>query len=131
MVKILENTYRLINISLVNDLALLAGRMDIDIWELIYTAKTKPYGFQAFSPGPGIGHCIPLGPFYLEYIVNKFNFNLTMINNVGYINNQMPHRMIVKIGFALNQAKKPIEASLLIVDMRNTTGSYSEKVVKQ
>ncbi len=69
MVKILENTYRLINISMINELALLCGKMDINIWEVIDAAKSKPYGFQAFYPGPGIGgHCIPLDPFYLEYI---------------------------------------------------------------
>ena len=98
MVKILENTYRLVNISLVNELALLCGKMDIDIWEVIDAAKTKPYGFQAFYPGPGIGgHCIPLDPFYLEYIAKNFNFDLTMINTAGHIDNLMPHRMIIKI----------------------------------
>jgi UDP-N-acetyl-D-glucosamine dehydrogenase len=91
MVKILENTYRLINISLINELALLSGKMDINIWEVIDAAKTKPYGFQAFYPGPGIGgHCIPLDPFYLEYIAKKFNFDLTMINTAGHIDNLMP-----------------------------------------
>ena len=75
MVKILENTYRLINISLVNELALLSGKMDINIWEVIEAAKTKPFGFQAFYPGPGIGgHCIPLDPFYLEHIAKKVQF---------------------------------------------------------
>ena len=72
MVKILENTYRLVNISLINELALLSGKMDINIWEVIEAAKTKPFGFQAFYPGPGIGgHCIPLDPFYLEHIAKK------------------------------------------------------------
>ena len=91
MVKILENTYRLINISLVNELALLSGKMDINIWEVIEAAKTKPYGFQAFYPGPGIGgHCIPLDPFYLEYIAKNYNFNLSMIRAAGAINDMMP-----------------------------------------
>jgi len=115
MVKILENTYRLINISLINELALLAGRMDINIWEVIEAAKTKPYGFQAFYPGPGIGgHCIPLDPFYLEYIAKGFNFDLTMINTAGNINNLMPYRMMNKIAFALNRNRKAMNGSRIL-----------------
>lgn len=115
MVKILENTYRLINISLVNEMALLCGKMDIDIWEVIDAAKTKPYGFQPFYPGPGIGgHCIPLDPFYLEYIAKKFNFDLTMINTAGHINMLMPHRMTLKIASALNRNKKSINGSNIL-----------------
>lgn len=112
MVKILENTYRLINISLINELALLSGKMDINIWEVIEAAKTKPFGFQAFYPGPGIGgHCIPLDPFYLEYIAKKFNFDLTMIHTAGHINMRMPHHMYTKITSALNKRKKSINGS--------------------
>ncbi len=115
MVKILENTYRLVNISLINELALLSTRMDIDIWEVIEAAKTKPYGFQAFYPGPGIGgHCIPLDPFYLEYIAKGYNFDLTMINIAGQINNQMSHKMLVKINFALNKHKKAVNGSRIL-----------------
>lgn len=115
MVKILENTYRLINISLINELALLAGKMDINIWEVIEAAKSKPYGFQAFYPGPGIGgHCIPLDPFYLEYIAKGFNFDLTMINTAGNINNQMPYRMMNKISYALNRQKKALNGSTVL-----------------
>jgi len=115
MVKILENTYRLVNISLINEIALLSTRMDIDIWEVIKAAKTKPYGFQAFYPGPGIGgHCIPLDPFYLEHIAKGFNFDLTMINIAGQINNQMSHKMLVKINFALNKHKKPVNGSKIL-----------------
>jgi len=115
MVKILENTYRLINISLINELALLAGKMDINIWEVIEAAKTKPYGFQAFYPGPGIGgHCIPLDPFYLEYIAKSYNFNLTMINTAGQINDMMPYRMMNKIMHALNRYKKPMNGSKVL-----------------
>jgi UDP-N-acetyl-D-glucosamine dehydrogenase len=115
MVKILENTYRLINISLVNELALLAGKMDIDIWEVIEAAKTKPYGFQAFYPGPGIGgHCIPLDPFYLEHIAKNFNFELSMIHAAGAINDLMPYRMMNKIAFALNRQKKPLNGSTVV-----------------
>ncbi len=115
MAKILENTYRLVNISLVNELALLAGRMGIDIWEVIEAAKTKPYGFQAFYPGPGIGgHCIPLDPFYLEYIAKGFNFDLTMIDAAGRINNLMPYRMMNKIAYALNRRGKALNGSSIL-----------------
>ena len=115
MTKILENTYRLVNISLINELALLSGKMDIDIWEVIEAAKTKPYGFQAFYPGPGVGgHCIPLDPFYLEHIAKNFNFDLSMIHTAGTINNLMPHRMMTKISFALNRHKKSISGSRIL-----------------
>ena len=115
MVKILENTYRLINISLINELALLSGKMEIDIWEVIEAAKTKPYGFQAFYPGPGIGgHCIPLDPFYLEHIAKNFNFELSLIHAAGAINDLMPYRMMNKIAFALNRHKKPMNGSTIL-----------------
>lgn len=115
MVKILENTYRLVNISLINELALLAGKMDINIWEVIEAAKTKPFGFQAFYPGPGIGgHCIPLDPFYLEHIAKKFNFDLSMIHAAGHINMRMPHYMYIKIATALNRHKKAVNGSKIL-----------------
>jgi UDP-N-acetyl-D-glucosamine dehydrogenase len=115
MVKILENTYRLINISLINELALLSGKMDIDIWEVIEAAKTKPYGFQAFYPGPGIGgHCIPLDPFYLEHIAKNYNFDLSMIHTAGAINDLLPYRMMNKIAFALNRHKKAMNGSTVL-----------------
>ena len=115
MVKILENTYRLVNISLINELALLAGKMDINIWEVIEAAKTKPFGFQAFYPGPGIGgHCIPLDPFYLEHIAKKFDFDLSMIHTAGHINMRMPHYMYIKISTALNRQKKPVNGSKIL-----------------
>jgi len=115
MVKILENTYRLINISLINELALLAGKMDINIWEVIDAAKTKPFGFQAFYPGPGVGgHCIPLDPFYLEHIAKKFNFELSMIHTAGHIDLLMAHRMTLKITSALNRQKKALNGSKVL-----------------
>jgi UDP-N-acetyl-D-glucosamine dehydrogenase len=115
MVKILENTYRLVNISLINELALLSGKMDINIWEVIDAAKSKPYGFQAFYPGPGIGgHCIPLDPFYLEHIAKNYNFDLTMIHTAGHIDNLMPHRMSVKVASALNRQRKSINGSRIV-----------------
>jgi UDP-N-acetyl-D-glucosamine dehydrogenase len=115
MVKILENTYRLVNISLINELALLSGKMGIDIWEVIEAAKTKPYGFQAFYPGPGIGgHCIPLDPFYLEYIAKNYTFDLSLIHAAGAINDLMPYRMMNKIAFALNRHKKAMNGSMVL-----------------
>lgn len=115
MVKILENTYRLVNISLMNELALLAGKMDINIWEVIEAAKTKPYGFQAFYPGPGIGgHCIPLDPFYLEYIAKQYDFELSMIHTAGHIDLLMPHRMTIKITSALNRHEKSVNGSRIL-----------------
>ena len=104
-----------LNISLINELALLAGKMDINIWEVIDAANSKPYGFQAFYPGPGIGgHCIPLDPFYLEYIAKNYNFDLTMIHAAGHIDNLMPHRMTIKISSALNRQKKSINGSKIL-----------------
>jgi UDP-N-acetyl-D-glucosamine dehydrogenase len=89
--------------------------MKINIWEVIEAAKTKPYGFQAFYPGPGIGgHCIPLDPFYLEYIAKGFDFDLTMINTAGNINNLMPYRMMNKIAFALNRRRKSLNGSTIL-----------------
>lgn len=115
MVKILENTYRLVNISLINELALLAGKMNINIWEVIEAAKTKPFGFNAFYPGPGIGgHCIPLDPFYLEHIAKKYDFDLSMIHTAGHINMRMPHYMYIKIATALNQHRKAINGSSVL-----------------
>lgn len=115
MVKILENTYRLVNISLINELALLAGKMDINIWQVIEAAKTKPFGFQAFYPGPGIGgHCIPLDPFYLEHIAKRYDFELSMIHTAGHINMRMPHYMYIKIATALNRHKKAVNGSKVL-----------------
>lgn len=115
MVKILENTYRLVNISLINELALLAGKMGINIWEVIEAAKTKPFGFQAFYPGPGIGgHCIPLDPFYLEHIAKKYDFDLSMIHTAGHINMRMPHYMQLKIASALNHHQKAVNGSKVL-----------------
>jgi len=115
MVKILENTYRLVNISLINELALLSGKMHINIWEVIEAAKTKPFGFQAFYPGPGIGgHCIPLDPFYLEHIAKQYDFDLSMIHTAGHINMRMPHYMYIKISTALNSQQKAVNGSNIL-----------------
>lgn len=110
--KILENTYRAINIALVNELKVLYDRMGIDVWEVIDAAKTKPFGFQAFYPGPGLGgHCIPIDPFYLTWIARKFGLNTRFIELAGEINHAMPAWVVQKIGEALNDREKPIKGS--------------------
>lgn len=116
MTKIVENTYRLINISAINELAMLAGKMNIDIWEVIEAAKTKPYGFQAFYPSPKIGgHCIPLDPFYLSWKAKEYNFWARFIELAGEINEQMPHYVVSKTTFALNKAKKAVNGSRILI----------------
>ena len=116
MTKVLENTFRLVNISMINELALLAGRMGIDIWEVIEAAKTKPYGFFPFYPSPKCGgHCIPLTPFFLSYTAKKYNFWTKFIDLAGEINEQMPHYVITKVIWALNLKGKPIRGSKILV----------------
>ena len=116
MTKILENTYRLINISAINELAMLAGKMNIDIWEVIEAAKTKPYGFQAFYPSPKVGgHCIPLDPFYLSWKAKVYNFWAHFIELAGEINEQMPHYVVTSTITALNRQGKAIKGSKILV----------------
>lgn len=116
MTKIVENTYRLINISAINELSLLCGKMGIDIWEVIEAAKTKPYGFHPFYPSAKIGgHCIPLDPFYLSWKAKEYNFWSRFIELAGEINEQMPHMIVVKIASILNQEKKSIQGSKILV----------------
>ena len=110
--KILENTYRSINIALVNELKVLFERMGIDIWEVIDAAKTKPFGFQAFYPGPGLGgHCIPIDPFYLTWIARQYNCTTRFIELAGEINTSMPEYVIHRIALALNSHGKSIRGS--------------------
>lgn len=116
MTKILENTFRLINISMINELSLLCGKMGIDIWEVIEAAKTKPYGFTAFYPSPKIGgHCIPLDPFYLSWKAREYNFWLRFIELAGEINEQMPHYVVTRVIWALNNKKKAVKDSKILV----------------
>jgi len=116
MTKILENVYRLINISAINELAMLCGRMGLDIWEVIDAAKTKPYGFQAFYPSPRVGgHCIPLDPFYLSWKAKEYNFWPRFIELAGDINDQMPHYMVSFANSVLNRRGKPIKNSKILV----------------
>jgi UDP-N-acetyl-D-glucosamine dehydrogenase len=114
--KILENTYRAINIALVNEMKVLYDRMGIDVWEVIDAAKTKPFGFQAFYPGPGLGgHCIPLDPFYLTWVARKFGSNTRFIELAGEVNTSMPAYVISKLADALNDHGKPIRGSKVCI----------------
>lgn len=116
MEKILENTYRNINIALVNQLAILCNKMDINIWEVIDAAKTKPYGFQAFYPGPGLGgHCIPLDPYYLSWRAKKYDFHISMIETSGMINDRMPEYCVERAGKILNRFKKSLNGSKVLI----------------
>jgi UDP-N-acetyl-D-glucosamine dehydrogenase len=116
MTKILENTFRLVNISMINELALLCGRMGIDIWEVIEAAKTKPYGFMPFYPSPKCsGHCIPLTPFFLSYKAKEYNFWTRFIDLAGEINEQMPHYIMTKVIWVLNLKGKPVRGAKVLV----------------
>src|SRR5579863_213160 len=112
MVKLLENTFRMINIGLVNEMALMCDRMGINVWEVIDTAATKPFGFMPFYPGPGLGgHCIPIDPFYLSWKTKQAGIEARFIELAGYINGQMPHFVLDKIQNALNEHSKPLRGS--------------------
>jgi len=116
MEKILENTYRNINIGLINELAILCNRMNINIWEVIDAAKSKPYGFQAFYPGPGLGgHCIPLDPYYLSWKAREFGFHTSMIEASMMINDRMPEYTVERAGKILNRFEKSIKGSNILV----------------
>ena len=116
MVKLLENTFRMINIGLVNEMALMCGRMGINVWEVIDAAATKPFGFMPFYPGPGLGgHCIPIDPFYLSWKTRQAGIEARFIELAGYINGQMPHFVVDKVQNALNDAGKPVKGSRIHV----------------
>jgi UDP-N-acetyl-D-glucosamine dehydrogenase len=116
MTKLLENIYRCVNIALVNELKLLSLRMGIDIWEVITAAATKPFGFQPFYPGPGLGgHCIPIDPFYLSWKAKEFDFATRFIELAGEINMAMPYHMVEFIGEALNVRSKALNGSKILV----------------
>jgi UDP-N-acetyl-D-glucosamine dehydrogenase len=116
MEKILENTYRNINIGLINELAILCDKMNINIWEVIEAAKTKPYGFQAFYPGPGLGgHCIPLDPYYLSWKAREYGFHTSMIESSMMINDRMPEYCVERAARILNSVKKPLNGSRILV----------------
>jgi UDP-N-acetyl-D-glucosamine dehydrogenase len=116
MTKLLENIYRCVNIALVNELKQLCERMGIDIFEVIDAAKTKPFGFQAFYPGPGLGgHCIPIDPFYLSWKAKQFDFRTRFIELAGEINMQMPYYVVEKTVDALSSCRKPLNGSKVLV----------------
>ena len=112
MVKLLENTFRMINIGLVNEMALMCDRMNINVWDVIDAAATKPFGFMPFYPGPGLGgHCIPIDPFYLSWKTKQAGIEARFIELAGHINGQMPHFVVQKIQNALNDDSKPLRGS--------------------
>ena len=112
MVKLLENTFRMINIGLVNELAVMCARMGINVWEVIDAAATKPFGFMPFYPGPGLGgHCIPIDPFYLSWKSKQAGIEARFIELAGHVNGQMPHFVVEKVQNALNDASKPLRGS--------------------
>jgi UDP-N-acetyl-D-glucosamine dehydrogenase len=114
--KILENTYRCVNIALVNELKILFERMGIDVWEVIRAASTKPFGFQAFYPGPGLGgHCIPIDPFYLSWVARKFHFQTRFIELAGEVNTAMPEYVVGRVMRALNEHGKSVKGSKILV----------------
>jgi UDP-N-acetyl-D-glucosamine dehydrogenase len=116
MTKLLENIYRCVNIALVNELKMLCLRMGIDIWEVIGAAATKPFGFHAFYPGPGLGgHCIPIDPFYLAWKAKEYDFQTRFIELAGEINTTMPYHVVSAVGTALNREKKALNGSRILV----------------
>ncbi len=116
MEKILENTYRNINIGMVNELAMLCDRMGIDIWEVIEAAKSKPYGFQAFYPGPGLGgHCIPLDPYYLTWKAREYGFHTSMIESSMMVNDRMPEYCVDRAMKILNNFEKSLKGAKVLV----------------
>jgi UDP-N-acetyl-D-glucosamine dehydrogenase len=116
MVKLLENTFRAVNIALVNEVAIMCDKLNVDVWEVIDAAATKPYGFMKFTPGPGVGgHCIPLDPFYLSWKMKTLNYNARFIQLAGEINSDMPRYWVEKAVDALNSAAKPLKNSRVLV----------------
>jgi UDP-N-acetyl-D-glucosamine dehydrogenase len=130
MVKLLENTFRAVNIALVNELALMCQQMDINVWEVIDAARTKPFGFMAFYPGPGLGgHCIPIDPFYLSWKARQSGFESRFIELAGHVNGSMPRYVVERVGEALNSAGKPIKGSrvhLYGMAYKGNVGDYRE-----
>lgn len=116
MTKLLENIFRSVNIALVNEIAILAERMEIDIWEVIDAAATKPYGFMRFDPGPGMGgHCLPVDPFYLTWRAREFHMSTEFIELAGKINQHMPYHCVARIEQALNRAERSVKGSRIVV----------------
>jgi UDP-N-acetyl-D-glucosamine dehydrogenase len=140
--KILENTFRAVNIALVNELKLLCLRMNIDVWEVIDAAATKPFGFMPFYPGPGLGgHCIPIDPFYLTWKAREYDFQTKFIELAGEINTQMPYHVIEHLMYALNERQRSLRGSKILVlgiayksnvdDMRESPALKIIKLLKE
>jgi UDP-N-acetyl-D-glucosamine dehydrogenase len=116
MEKILENTYRNVNIGLINELAILCNKMDINIWEVIEAAKTKPFGFTPFYPGPGLGgHCIPLDPYYLSWKAREYGFHTSMIEASMMVNDRMPEYTVERAGKILNRFRKALNGAKILI----------------
>jgi UDP-N-acetyl-D-glucosamine dehydrogenase len=116
MVKLLENTFRMVNIGLVNEIALMCDRLGLDVWEVVKAAATKPFGFMPFYPGPGLGgHCIPIDPFYLSWKAKQTGFDPRFIELAGQINGGMPHFVVDKIADALNRHQKSINGATVLI----------------
>src|SRR6266704_4791335 len=116
LVKLLENIYRCVNIALVNELKLLGDRMNIDVWEVIDAASTKPFGFTPFYPGPGLGgHCIPIDPFYLSWKAKEYDFSTRFIQLAGEVNTSIPHYVVERIGKVLNDRSRSIRDSKILI----------------
>jgi UDP-N-acetyl-D-glucosamine dehydrogenase len=116
MVKLLENTFRAVNIGLVNEVALICDKLDLDVWEVVGAAATKPYGFMPFYPGPGLGgHCIPIDPHYLSWKLRGLNYTARFIELASDINGSMPQYVTNKVAGALNQHAKPLKGSKIII----------------
>jgi UDP-N-acetyl-D-glucosamine dehydrogenase len=116
MAKLLENTFRMINIGLVNELAIMCDRLNIDVWEVIEAAATKPFGFMKFTPGPGLGgHCIPIDPLYLSWKLRSLNYTARFIELASEINTGMPRFVVNKVQDALNDRGKPLKDSRILV----------------
>jgi UDP-N-acetyl-D-glucosamine dehydrogenase len=115
-VKLLENTFRSVNIGLVNEMAIVCDKLGVDVWEVIDAAGTKPFGFMKFTPGPGIGgHCIPLDPHYLAWKMRTLNYKTRFIDLASEINSQMPAYVVAKVAQALNEERKPVNGSRVLV----------------
>jgi UDP-N-acetyl-D-glucosamine dehydrogenase len=116
MAKLLENTFRMINIGLVNELAIMCERLGVNVWEVIEAAATKPFGFMKFTPGPGLGgHCIPIDPLYLSWKMKSFNYNARFIELASEINTNMPRYVVSRVMEALNDRSKPLKGSKVLI----------------
>jgi UDP-N-acetyl-D-glucosamine dehydrogenase len=138
MTKLLENIFRSVNIALVNELTLLCSRMDINIWEVVEAASSKPFGFMTFNPGPGLGgHCIPVDPFYLAWKARKYDFSTRFVELAGEINTTMPYFVVEKVALALNSRRKSLKGSKILAlgiaykkDISDTRMSPALKVIE-